>query len=309
MIREFEPGDAPGVSAALHEQEIPGPLTAEGIVHWHIAQPARARARSWIALDNGRIVGWGRARLRWSTTLEGIADLYAYVAPAARRRGFGTALFGVAERYAREIGARSLHSWTDSEASNAFLETRGFLATGSQVISILDPAKAQPPALGRLEAERTAEGFQLVTLGRVRDRVADLHCVYAAASADLPQDIREDDVRLEEWRRETLEHPQLSSEASFVVLAGDRPVALAFVEVDEPAGLAANEMTGTLPGFRRRGFARLAKLATIRWASEHRISALLTANDEANVGMIALNESLGYEPVERETQYLRDDLS
>ncbi|HEY3069298.1 MAG TPA: GNAT family N-acetyltransferase [Gaiellaceae bacterium] len=307
MIRDFEPGDAAGVSALLHEQEMPGPLTADGVLHWHTAQPKRARARSWVALEDGRVVGWGRARLRWSTTAEGVADVFAHVHPRLRGHGVGGALFGTAESYARELGARSLQSWADSDAGNAFLERRGFRPTGTQRISALDPRNADTDALPELERALARDGFRLVPLENVRDRVAELHLVYAASSADVPQEFREDDVRLDEWRLETLEHPQLSGAGSFVVLDAERPAALAFLEVDEPAGLAANEMTGTLPEVRRRGLARLAKLATIRWAAEAGISSILTANEERNTGIVALNESLGYEPIGKETQYLRDE--
>jgi hypothetical protein len=51
----------------------------------------------------------------------------------------------------------------------------------------------------------------------------------------------------------------------------------------------------------------MAKLATIRWAAEAGISSILTANEERNTGIVALNESLGYEPIGKETQYLRDE--
>ena len=63
-------------------------------------------------------------------------------------------------------------------------------------------------------------------------------------------------------------------------------------------------MTGTLPEFRRRGLARLAKLATIRWAAENGVEWMLTANAEANTGMRALNESLGLS-VRRDAGVLR----
>jgi GNAT superfamily N-acetyltransferase len=241
--------------------------------------------------------------------VEGVADIFVFVVPSLRRHGFGKALFEQAESYAQELGARSVHSWADSESGNTFLEARGFRATGEERISALDPGQADLSSLPRLRSRLSEEGFHLVALGEVRDRVHELHRVYAASSADVPQDFREDDIRLDEWRRETLEHPQLSAEGSFVVVAQESPAALAFLEVDEPAGLAANEMTGTLPEFRRRGLARLAKLGTIQWAAQAGVGSVLTANDEANVAMVALNESLGYRPVLTETQYLRDDLS
>jgi GNAT superfamily N-acetyltransferase len=85
------------------------------------------------------------------------------------------------------------------------------------------------------------------------------------------------------------------------------PVALAFVEIDESANVAANEMTGTLPEFRRRGLARLAKLATVRWAAAQGIAAMQTGNSHENPRILALNASLGYRPVATETHYLRDN--
>jgi RimJ/RimL family protein N-acetyltransferase len=78
-------------------------------------------------------------------------------------------------------------------------------------------------------------------------------------------------------------------------LAGERPVALAFLLVNPEAGVAVNEMTGTLKEYRGRGLARLAKLAAIRWAAEEGFHEIGTGNDSENAPMLALNQSLGYE--------------
>jgi GNAT superfamily N-acetyltransferase len=260
----------------------------------------------WVAEADGRIVGWAEVRLRWTTTAPDVGDVWGYVVPSMRGEGLGTALYDEAERYLIAVGAKIFESWTYTEAGAGLLEARGFRATGREQVSTLEPALADLTMLPALEAEKAAEEFTLAPLGEVLDQVEALHHVYAAASADVPEYFREDDIRLEEWRRETLEHPQLSHEGSFVILAQEEPVALAFVEVDEPARIAANEMTGTLHEFRRRGLARLAKLATIRWAAEHHIAAMQTGNSHENAAMLALNASLGYRPVQIETHYLRD---
>jgi GNAT superfamily N-acetyltransferase len=307
MIRDFEPSDAAAVSAALHEEEPPHPVTPEGVLHWRDGQPERARARLWVAEEAGRIIGWAESRIRWTTKVEDVGDFWAYVVPSERGRGVGEALLAEAERYLQGLGARVLESWTYTAAGARLLEGRGFGATGTEQVSVLDPSRADLSELAALEEQKAQEGFRLVTLGDVRERVEELHRVYAAASQDVPEYFREDDIRLEEWERETLEHPQLSLEGSAIVLSGDLPVALAFLEVDEPASVAANEMTGTLPEFRRRGLARLAKLATIRWAAEHRIAAIQTGNSHENPGILALNARLGYRPVATETHYLRDN--
>jgi GNAT superfamily N-acetyltransferase len=307
VIRDFEPSDATAVSAALHEEDPPHPVTPEGVLHWRDGQPERARARLWVAEEDGRIVGWAEARIRWTTKIQDVGDVWVYVVPSERGRGIGSALYAESERYVLGLRARILESWTYTAAGESLLERRGFRATGKEQVSVLDPTRPDLSALPAFEEEKAREGFRLAPLGEVRDRVEELHRVYAAASQDVPEYFREDDIRLDEWRHETLEHPQLSMEGSAVVLHGDLPVALAFLEIDRAANIAANEMTGTLPEFRRRGLARLAKLATIRWAAEHGIAALQTGNSHENPGMLALNASLGYRPVATETHYLRDN--
>ena len=310
MIRDFETRDAEAVSAALHEEDPPIPVTPAGILHWLTGQPERARRRMWVDEEDGAIVGWAEAGIRWSTSVPDVGDLWAYVVPSQRGRGLGAPLYAETEAYLRGIGAKTLESWTYTDAGRGLLESRGFRATGHERISALDLATADTSALPQLEERLAAEGFRLVPLGDVIDRVEELHRLYAEASMDIPEYFKEDDVRLEEWRVETLAHPQLSREGSFIALAPDGvPAALAFLELDEPARIAANEMTGSLVAYRRRGLARLVKLATIRWAKEHGYERIFTGNAETNEAMLGLNVSLGYEPIDRETHYVRDDLS
>jgi GNAT superfamily N-acetyltransferase len=310
VIREFEDGDAEAVSAALHEEDPPIPVTPAGVLHWRHAQPERAHACMWVADEAGRIIGWAEARIRWTTSVADVGDLFAYVVPNARGRGLGAALYAETERHLRDLGARVLESWSYTNAGDALLDGRGFRATGHERISALDLAQADTSALDELEARLGAEGFRLVPLGEVIHRVGELHRLYAEASADVPEYFKEDDVRLEEWRVETLAHPQLSQEGSFIALAPDgAPAALAFLELDKPARIAANEMTGSLIAYRRRGLARLVKLASIRWAKEQGYERIFTGNAETNEAMLGLNVSLGYEPIDRETHYVREDLS
>jgi GNAT superfamily N-acetyltransferase len=306
VIRDFSFEDAVAVSAILHEEELPQAVTPAGVLHWLESQPERARARMFVVEEGGQIVGWAEARLTWATSTPGVSDFWAYVAPRARGHGLGRALYEAVEHYLLGIRARVLQTWTYSPAGLKLLEGRGFRATGRERISKLDLAEADVSMLPELEEKKAEEGFRLVTLREVAGDLEGLHRVYTAAAADVPEYFPEDDIRLEEWRRETLDHPQLAQDGSFIVLSGTRPVALAFLEVDEPASLAANEMTGTLPEFRRRGLARLAKLATIRWAVAQGLTRVLTGNAEANVGMLRLNESLGYRPVQTETHFVRE---
>jgi GNAT superfamily N-acetyltransferase len=276
------------------EVEAPAPTPA-GLAHWIESTPPRGRFRGWVAEEDGRIVGASWGYLDWSVSAGGGSVVWVGVLPEARRRGIGSALIGAAEEHALASGARKLDSKAlERSEGELFLRTRGYRRARSTLVQRLDPSTADLKALGGLEEARRAEGFDLVPLGAVADRLDELHAVYAAASVDIPADNPEDDLRLDEFESHVLGDPELTPDGSYVVLAEGRPAALAFLLVNREAAAAYNEMTGTLPQFRGRGLARLAKLATVRWARAQGIRELVTENDYENAAMRGLNKSLGY---------------
>jgi GNAT superfamily N-acetyltransferase len=308
VIRPFREEDAERVAALLREDDIPHALTAAGVGHWLASQPERARAACWVAEEDDEIAGWVRARLRWATSEVGVSDVWEFVRPSARRRGIGAALYDIAHQHVVDAGGAVLESWTTSREGDRFLCARGFQPTRRRGILLLDIAAADLSGLGAVEEARRAQGYELVPLAALADQAEALHALDAAALADVPTTYAEDDVRLDDWLTEVLSHPQLSYEGSRVVVAGETPVAYAFLHVDAAARMAANDMTGTRPDHRRRGLARLAKLGTIAWAREHGFEAIRTDTDEENPGMLRLNHSLGYRRIGIETQYQREDL-
>jgi GNAT superfamily N-acetyltransferase len=308
VIRSFEPADGEAVAALLDEDVFAHALTGPGVRHWLTNQPARARARSWVAVAGEHVVGWSRARLQWATSAEGVAELWAFVRPSSRRRGLGAELYDAGREHLASVGGRSLESWSSDEEGGRFLAARRFRPVRALHVLRLDLAELDLSGFGELLAEKEAHGYSLVPFAAVAHRTRDLHALDAAANADVPMTYTEDDFRYDDWLGETLGHPQLTLEGSAVVLAGDEPVAYALLHVAPGSRLAANEMTGTRADFRRRGLARLAKLAAIAWARERGFVAIQTSTDGENAPMLALNESLGYRPVSTETQYLLDDL-
>jgi GNAT superfamily N-acetyltransferase len=308
VIRPFREGDSDAVAALLDEDVVPHGLTGAGVRHWLSSQPERAQARSWVAPAGGDVVGWSRARLEWETSAEHVAELWAFVRSAERRRGLGAELYEAGRAHLTDLGAQALESWASDDEGARFLVSRGFRPVRTQRVLRLDLATVDLSDFARLRAAKEAEGYSLVPLADVADRVRELHALDAAASADVPATYALDDYRYDDWLEETFGHPQISREGSMVVLAGDEPVSYALLHVAPRSRLAANEMTGTRADLRRRGLARLAKLATIAWAREHGFAAIQTSTDGENAPMLALNESLGYRPVSTETQYLLDDL-
>lgn len=308
VIREFEERDAHATAALLRELLPVFLETAERLVHRLHALPERARHRTWVAEEDGEIVGWGEAEFEWATEADDVAWLWAGVRRDRRRRGHGTALWELAESYLRAAGARELRTGVGDDADGErFVRGRGFEHARTERLSALDPRAAQTDAFDRLERRLAEEGFRLAPLREVLDRPRELHALYAAVLADMPADHAATNLGYQDFLREALDDPGLSRDGSYVVLDGKRPVSLAWLIVDREGRRAGNESTGTLREYRRRGLARAAKLAAIRWCAENGIELVVTGNDSTNAGMLALNNELGYRPLFTWNEYVRRD--
>jgi GNAT superfamily N-acetyltransferase len=307
VIREFEDRDAPG-AATLLNQLVPAFTTGERIIHGLRARPERARRRVWMADEEGAIVGWAHAQLAWAIEANDVGWLWAGVSPGRRGRGLGSELWAQAEEHLRSLGVREFRTYVVGDpAGERFVVARGFEQVREDSMSALDLRTADTSSLEELEHALGAQGLRAVPLGEVLDRPRELHALYLGVLGDVPTDHAVTNLAYEEFVRRTLEDPGLDPDASYVVLDGQRPVSFAWLIVDREGRRAESEMTGTLPEYRRRGLARLAKLATIRWCAERGFERLVTGNDSTNAAMLALNRELGYRPLVTWTYYVRRD--
>jgi GNAT superfamily N-acetyltransferase len=297
VTRPFEEADAPVVVGLLRELMPEHVLTVPGFLHRIATKPARAAAARWAADEAGEIVGFAAAEREWVTEAAELGSFRVWVRRDARGGGVGAALYERVAEHLRAIGVRRADAPAAEDDGRRFLEARGFQPTRTVYHSVLDPRTVDREQLLLLEREKAADGFTLTSLSDLSGREREVYAVYAEAVADMPADEPETNLRFDEWRSELLADPDLAPEGSFVVLADTRPVSFAFLEADREQGKAVHEQTGTLREFRGRSLARLAKLATIRWAAEQRISALLAGNDGENAPMLTLNRRLGYMPI------------
>jgi GNAT superfamily N-acetyltransferase len=290
-IRPYRRDDAEALMPLFRELLSEEVVTPAGLIHWLEAQPERAAMRAWVAETAGRIVAFANGRLRWALEEDGIAGLWVGVVPMYRRRGIGAALYELADRHVRDRGAHRLESTIragDEEASR-FAEHFGYRQTRREQYWSLDVASVD------IVTPTPPDAVIVVRLGDIRDRERELFDLYSSAEHDMPDD-HTHALAYEDWRQETLGNPELDPELSAVVLVDGTPASFAWLISDREGRRADNEMTGTHRAFRRRGLARLAKEATIAWASEAGIQTISTSNDTTNADMLALNEHLGYRP-------------
>ncbi len=281
VIRELRPDEMDAVAelwGALLPEEPP--TTPAGFAHWIASNPPRAHFRAWVAEADGELVAGALSLLMWSVSPGNKAWVWAGVRESRRRRGLGPELYELGEQHAVGAGARAFETMAlEGSPGQAFAEARGYRQTRKEIVLAPRPVRGRPGGARTSRGGEAGGCFRVVSLRDARGDETGLHAVYAAAATDIPADDPEDDVRLADFRDHILGDPELDLDASAVVVEGDRPVALSFLLLDRERGTGQSEMTGTLAGHRRRGLARLAKLASIQRAREAGIRWLSTEND------------------------------
>jgi GNAT superfamily N-acetyltransferase len=297
VIRPLRRADLPAV-VALRRRIWPDLIATAESAAWEIdhADPA-VDARRWVATVDRKLVGAATAgRATWSPA--GVASAYVGVEPAWRTRGIGGRLFDLVVAHVGRLGAaRTLAGVDRGDAASAqFLANRGFHHNRDLQAWSVDPSATPLDELPARRAAAEAAGLRLVPVRRLVDRPEDLYRFYASVERDLPTD---DPIASTfwAWRTREFDTPLFDPDASFCVLDSGDPVAIAWIFTDREGRRAAHGLTGTLPTYRHRGLARLAKLASLAWLADHGVTVVYTDNDSTNGDMLALNEHLGFRPL------------
>jgi GNAT superfamily N-acetyltransferase len=292
--------DAEAVVAILREANPQWILTAEGwrhtIQHW----PKRAEPAGWVAVDGRDVVGLSHAHRHAWTTEPDVAFVRTTVRADHRGRGIGSRLYAVAEQHVFRLRARRLLcSFVETPEALRFAEARHFTPERVAVHSVLDPAKVD---LSRLDA--LPPRVRVTPVADLKARLEDVYATVAEAVLDEPTTVPEDDFSFEQFLEE-LQNPLSSWEGTFCTLEDDEVATFAGIVIDAESRTARNGFTGTRRDFRGRGYATLAKLASVRWLVANGYTHLWTGNDETNATMLAVNRRLGYRPALRALEVCR----
>jgi GNAT superfamily N-acetyltransferase len=182
---------------------------------------------------------------------------------------------------ARALGKSGLEVWTTDRTPEvaAFLGRRGYEEVRRYVVSELDVAAAPDPGEPR---------HPLVTLAE-RPELAP--ALYELARVAYPDQPGRADTRIDEaWFEWGLRAH--APDSYFVALAGERLLGYGYLERRD--GAWWNGFMAVVREARGSGVAGAIKRAQIRWAKEHDVASLRTANEVRLVSMLELNRRLGY---------------
>jgi GNAT superfamily N-acetyltransferase len=254
-----------------------------------LLDPARFRHRE-VAVRGGEVVGYASATVQTDDLPYLGASIL--VVPAAQGRGVGSALM---TRLRSGVGARQWLTIVrdDDPRSLAVAHHWGCEVVSRSIMSQLDLTGGVPvPRASAGAVVRFLEDAELDVLGIDIDPLL-------MASSTAPED------EVLGWRFGRAVYQTYSASLVWVVVeVGGRPVATVVADRGDRVTWFV-DFTGVDPAYRRRGLARTAKELLHARAADEGARAVLTANEERNIEIRALNASMGYVPESGELRLMR----
>lgn len=271
--------------------------------------------RWFVAYDGRTPVGTAVVDASDYDNLE-MAWLTMRIAPAYRRRGFGTALLAALERVTTGMDRPlvGMDGW-DSEATVRFAAARGYAQKAVAVRRIQEVATAPDPRPIRDEALTRAQDYELVRVeGHAPDELLPELADLTAAINDAPfDDLEWEEEVFSPERVRAYEHAQIESGFRFRrLLARHRPTGelaghtVVVVDSENPAHAEQHD-TSVARAHRGHRLGLLLKAEMLLWLAdaEPQLTHVHTDNAESNRHMVAVNERLGYVPVARSLEFQR----
>lgn len=311
--------DVEVAAAAVDDRHGPPPSwddTRRALTHpWPGENPA-----VWLVWLDGTVVGAVHLSL---PTLENrdTAWIDLTVTPAARRAGVGRAVLAAAVDHSRRHGRTLLRCFVGEELDGsspgaAFAAAAGAVRASTSLRRRLVVRVPDEPGLARLadQARAAATGYSIVqwTGTTHAEHQDDMAYLVGRMSTDAPQD----DLHLEAERYDAQRLHE--NEAAWAVRgkrllttaaredATGRLVAFTAIRIDAQVGWHAwQHDTLVEPRHRGHRLGMLVKAANLtRMRARHpQVRAIDTANAESNPWMVAINEAMGYRPLDRWTAW------
>jgi GNAT superfamily N-acetyltransferase len=238
-----------------------------------------------------------------------LAQLLLWASTEARGRGVETALFDEARRITAEQGRKRLAvGMPETEDPAAFAERQG----GGKYTDTAIGSALELGAIGRARYEawaapsaKNAEYTLVRWIDRCPDELAESYCAALDAMADQPLGTWEYEFAKNDLDRLRFneEHSQRFGLRRYVQAAVDPDGNVAGLHMlvahpDEPTDIDVWD-TGVARAHRGHGLGLRLKAAASLWALEDRPATrrMFTFNNNENTWMLAVNRTMGYQPV------------
>ncbi|MDW3178729.1 MAG: GNAT family N-acetyltransferase [Acidimicrobiia bacterium] len=300
IIRPYRVDDAAAVCEVWNQQVPNYYLTPESLTHDDEQVERPEDAGRIVAERDGRVVGAADYELPVGMDAPGQIIVHVYVDPTAEGTGVGTMLYEALMALIEPLEPTSLRSEVSEAHSyaRAVAEKHGYTVdkTDWQMIADLTTFDIEEH---RHHLDRVADdGIRIASvaeLGNDESTQRMFYDVFTTVRGDVPRSHPPAPVSWDVFKSHNLDAPDFLADLTLVAFDGDDAVGttMSYAGGDEPE--LHTGLTGVVRNHRGRGIARALKIEALRRAKADGRRRALTDNDENNVAMLAVNESLGYQ--------------
>lgn len=305
-LRLFREADYPALAPLQRACEPEHPLSEAHWRHEDAVDDPRVRRARVVATAAGELVGYA-GFMQYSLMFHPRRFvLYGGVAPAARGRGLGRALYAwlleaLAPFAPERLGAGL---WAEQGAAEAWLLRRGYRETLREIESALALTDFAPADWQAARAKGEAAGIRFTTLAALGESEAWRRRVFAldmAFSTDIPMTGTLTPPDYSIYAHLYFACPGYRPELCWLALApgpqGEpEPVGLCWHAVAPKAGELETIVSGVRRDWRGKGVALALKSQALADAQARGFARVCTRNASTNAGMLAVNRRLGYRP-------------
>ena len=290
--------------AAVWTLAYPGyPMTSERLRHWDEHRDEKCAMVRLV----GELAGAPEAGII------GVAEYYHEshmyhprkyqmdigVLPEHQGQGFGKALY---KALMSNLGTRDpllvrACGREGNERVLRFLADRGFVEEIREWEARLDVTAFDFARYEGLDTKMREQGIELTCMADLRGEPGferKLYDLVMALLADVPAPEAHTPETFEAFEARVFSNPSLLPEA-YTIAVHDGELIGVSVLLKIPADETIQTgLTGVRREYRRKGIATAMKVRGIRWCARHGYTAIRTENEQNNVGMLSINESLGF---------------
>lgn len=298
-IRPFTENDYLALVKVANAAYPDYPETPEEARHYDTTRPEKVRWGRFLAEKDGEVVGYGMWRNNNEMFHPQKFDLDIAIQPELRGEGIGKALYDACLE-AMQPYDPILYRTTvreDSDRGLRFVEERGFTEAMREWESRFDPKTFERSAYADAEARVSEQGIRIQTLAELmktpdwEEKLYELDCTVVSGMPMTDVYTKPD---FSDWKKHMVANPGLWPEGYFIALDGDNYIGESTLWTQQSGPDLYVGATGVLPEYRRRGIALALKVHACQAAKERGTPELKTWNASTNVGMLSINQKLGF---------------